>query len=100
MVPPMNSSRMQRALRSAQHLDSIEVIEVRVDHEAAVERSRRSGQRYVVQVEATTGELPPTGQAAHLELGLPRPGGLEEDPARIGPGYRSSSCPDLQYLDR
>jgi hypothetical protein len=63
------SRSIQRALRPAQHLDAIDIIEVRIDHDLAGLRQRGRRQRHFVEIEADRGRgAARRGKAARLEL--------------------------------
>ncbi|MEI9987174.1 MAG: hypothetical protein WDN69_30910 [Aliidongia sp.] len=79
---------VERALRPAQHLDPVQIIERRVDHDLAVLRAGRGGHRNVVEIETDRcGIAAARRHAAHLDLGLAGPFGLHRDAGRV-PGQR------------
>jgi len=65
---------VQSALRPAQDLRAIEIVEVGVDDRAAVERHRGCRQGRLIEIEAHRGHgAAGGGQAAHFVLRLARP---------------------------
>ena len=71
---------VERALRPAQHLDSIQIVEVGVDHDLAVLRGGRGAQRDIVQVKTHRRRIAAGGgHAAHFEFCLAGPAGSHGD---------------------
>ena len=82
--PAHGSRAIEGALRTAQHLDAADVVEVRIDHDLAGLRQRRRGERHFVEVEAHGGGRAAVGgETARLELRETRPRGAHGEPGHV-----------------